>query len=137
MALERVVHQLRGVEELLAADDHLPFGLDARVTHEGYERVQDLGHAATESGRGKVQDLEALQLLRQLFDLLDQRPADEVRVVSQGLVTHAYGLKQGAAPLVVSPEETSHRAGCADGRGSLSPCRRLEPGRQAAMPAGR
>src|SRR3954453_20777367 len=107
MALERVVHQLRGVEELLAADDHLPFGLDPRVTHEGDEGVQDLGHAATESGRGQVQDLEALQLVRQLFDLLDQRPADEVRVVSQGLVSHPYGLKQGAAPLVASPTKAT------------------------------
>src|SRR3954463_10241591 len=107
MALERVVHQLRGVEELLAADDHLPLGLDARVTHEGDERVQDLGDAAAESGRRQMQDLEALQLVRQLFDLLDQRPADEVRVVSQGLVTHPYGLKQGAAPLVASAEKAT------------------------------
>ena len=30
MALERVVHQLRGVEELLAAVDHVPLGVQAR-----------------------------------------------------------------------------------------------------------
>src|SRR3954467_10693205 len=116
VALEGVVHQLGRVEELLAAAYHLPLGLDADVAHERYQRVEDLGNAAAERRRGQVEDLEALQLGRQLVDLLDQRTADEVRVVSQGLVTHPYGLKQGKTPLSREGTQTSR------------PCRRTALG---------
>jgi hypothetical protein len=44
--LERVVHQLRRVEELLTAEDDLPVGVDPDVAHERHERVEDLRDAA-------------------------------------------------------------------------------------------
>jgi hypothetical protein len=56
VALQGVVHELGRVEELLAPHHHLPLGLDPDVLHQGDERVEDLGHAAAERGRGDVQD---------------------------------------------------------------------------------
>jgi hypothetical protein len=91
--LERVVHQLRRVEELLASEDDLPVGVDARVAHERDERVEDLRDAASERGRREVEDPQTPQLLGHLADLLDQRPAREVRVVGKRLVPDSDRLK--------------------------------------------
>src|SRR4051794_22206154 len=109
MALEGVVHQLGGVEELLAAHDDLPLGLDADVAHERHERVEDLGHATAERGRREVEDLESLQLFGKLVDLLYEWATHEMRVVGQGLVAHSYGLQQGAAPFISSALQATHR----------------------------
>ena len=49
-ALERVVHELGRVEELLAAVDHLPLDVEADVAHQRHERVEDLRDAAAERG---------------------------------------------------------------------------------------
>ena len=51
VALQRVVHQLRRVEELLAAVDHLPLGVEPDVAHQRDQRVEDLRDAAAERGR--------------------------------------------------------------------------------------
>src|SRR5687767_10924378 len=93
--LKRVVHQLGRVEELLAAEDDLPVRVDADVAHQRNERVEDLRHAAAEGGRGEVEHLQPAQLLRHLADLLDQRPAREMRVVSKRLVPDPDRLKHG------------------------------------------
>ena len=50
-ALDGVVDGLRDVEEFVLAEDHLPLGLEARIPHERYERVEDLRDAAAERGR--------------------------------------------------------------------------------------
>ena len=80
------MHQLRRVEELLAPVDHLPLDVDADVAHQRDERVEDLRDAAAERRRREVEDALALQRLGELADLLDERPADDVRVVGERLV---------------------------------------------------
>ena len=98
VALERVVHELRRVEELLAPVDHLPLDLEPDVAHQRHERVEDLRHAAAERGRAEVHDAAALQRLGQLADLLDERAADDVGVVGEALVGRARRLEHGAKP---------------------------------------
>ena len=58
--------ELGRVEELLAPVDHLPLDLEPDVAHERHERVEDLRHAAAESGRGQVHDAPPLQRLGEL-----------------------------------------------------------------------
>src|SRR5690606_34866806 len=79
--------------ELLAADDHLPLGLDPHVAHERDERVEDLRHAPAERGGAEVEDLQPLQPLGELPDLGDERAADEVGVVREALVTDSDRLQ--------------------------------------------
>ena len=86
------MEQLRGVEELLAADHHLPLGLEPDVAHQRDERVEDLRDTPAERGRGEVQDPEPVELVGELADLLDQRTPNQVRVVGQGLMTNPYRL---------------------------------------------
>ena len=95
VALQRVVHQLRRVEELLAAVDHLPLDLEPDVAHQRHERVEDLRDAAAERGGRQVHDAPALQRLGELADLLDERAADDVRVVGEALVGEGDGLEHG------------------------------------------
>ena len=90
-ALQRVVHQLGRVEELLAPVDHLPLALEPDVAHQRHERVEDLRHPAAERGGRDVHDPRALQRLGQLADLLDQLAAADVRVVGERLVPTATG----------------------------------------------
>ncbi len=63
-ALERVVHELGRVEELLAPVDHLPLALQPDVAHQRHERVQDLRYPAAERGGGDVHDPAALSAAR-------------------------------------------------------------------------
>ena len=95
VALQRVVHELRRVEELLAPVDHLPLDLEPDVAHERHERVEDLRDAAAERGGGEVHDAPARQRLGQLAHLLDERAADDVRVVGEALVGEGDGLEHG------------------------------------------
>ena len=85
-ALQRVVHQLRRVEEFLAPVDHLPLALQAHVAHQRHQRVEDLRDAAPERRRRDVRHPAALQRLRELTDLVDQIPPADMRVVSECLV---------------------------------------------------
>ena len=64
VALERVVHLLGRVEELLAAVDDVPVGLEADVAHQRDERVEQLAHPAAERGRRDVRDAQALAAAR-------------------------------------------------------------------------
>ena len=83
VALEGVVQELGGVEELLLAEDHLPVGVEPDVAHQRHDRVEDLRDAAAEGGGADVEDTLPLQPLRELVDLLDQPPPDDVGVVRQ------------------------------------------------------
>ena len=94
VALEGVVHELRDVEELLAADDDLPLGLDARrrasaaPACRGSPTRRRRTRWPTGAGPAGPASGSASSL-----DLLDQRAADEMRVVGQALVTDAHRLK--------------------------------------------
>ena len=101
-ALQRVVHELRRVEELLAPVDDLPLAVQPDVLHQRDERVEDLGDAAAERGRRQVDDARALQRLGELADLLDQRPADDVRVVGEGLLADGDGLEHRSAEAIAT-----------------------------------
>src|SRR5205085_3385660 len=97
--LERVVHQLRDVVELLAPDHDLPVGLEAHVAHQRDERVEDLGDAAAEGGGGQMEHLEALKRLRQLANFLHERAADKMRAIRKALVAYGHRLQQTVTPL--------------------------------------
>jgi hypothetical protein len=97
VSLERVVEPLGDVVELLAAEHHLPLGLDPDILHQRDQGVEDLRYAAAEGGRGDVHHAQALEALRQLPDLGDQLAPREVRVVSEALVPYGNGLKHGGA----------------------------------------
>jgi hypothetical protein len=86
VALERVVHQLGDVEELLAAQDHPPVHVEPHVPHERDQRVEDLRHAAAEGGGAHVQHALALERAGEVPDLLDQPATHEVGVVGEGPV---------------------------------------------------
>ena len=92
-ALQRVVHQLRRVEELLAAVDHLPLDLEPDVAHQRHERVEDLRDAAAERRGRQVHDAPALQRLGELAHLLHEWAADDVRVVGEALAGEGDGLE--------------------------------------------
>jgi hypothetical protein len=96
--LEGVVHELRGVEELLAPVDDLPLDLEADVAHQRDQRVEDLRHPAAEGGGAELDNALALQRLGELSDLLDQRAADDVGVVGQALMGQRDGLKHFDEP---------------------------------------
>ena len=91
--------QLGDVVELLAAEHHLPLGVDADVVHQRDQRVEDLRDPAAERRGGEVQDLQPLELGGQLADLLDQRLARHVRVVGQALVADRDRLQHQASSL--------------------------------------
>ncbi|UUY04621.1 hypothetical protein LRS13_03540 [Svornostia abyssi] len=108
VALQRVVHELRRVEELLAAVDDLPLGLQAHVVHERDERVEDLRDAAAERGRRQMHHARALQRLGELVDLLDQVAAADVGVVGELLRADGDGLEH-------EPDPTPRPGGRSDG----------------------
>ena len=120
-ALERVVHQLGRVEELLAPVDHLPLAVQAHVAHQRHERVEDLRDAAAERGRRDVHDPLALQRLGQLADFGDQLPAADVRVVGERLVgrRRRAGARGGTIPDLARGPARIVRLDA--GRGSLRP----------------
>ena len=64
IALQRVVQELGGVEELLLAEDHVPVGVEADVAHQRHDRVEDLRDAAAEGGGADVEDALALRAAR-------------------------------------------------------------------------
>ena len=110
-ALQRVVHQLGRVEELLAPVDHLPLAVEPDVAHQRHERVEDLRDAAAERGRGDVHHPLALQRLGQLADFGDQLPPADVRVVGERLVAYGDGLEHAAARyLTACASSSTHRA---------------------------
>jgi hypothetical protein len=77
------VHDLGGVEELLATVDHVPLGHEPDVDHQRDERVEDLRDTPAERGRRDVQDPLAGKPLGALQDLLDERPPDDARVIGE------------------------------------------------------
>src|SRR5262249_39107842 len=108
-SLERVVHELGRVEELLTPVDNMPLALQTHVAHQGHERVEDLGDATAERGRRDVDDPRALERLGELADLSDQlRPAD-VGVVGKRFACYCDGLEHGA--------RTISNVVCVDSRG--------------------
>ena len=82
-ALQRVVHQLGRVEELLAPVDDLPLGVEPDVLHQRDERVEDLADAAAERGGGDMHDpAPSSGAASSLTSSIRSRPHD-VRVVGE------------------------------------------------------
>ena len=120
------MHHLGRVEELLAAVDHVPLAVQPDVDHQRHQRVQDLRDAAAERGRRDVQDPLALQPLGALADLVDQRPADDARVIGEVLVADGDGLEHGRGLAATRPARRR-----ADAR-RLAHARRLRVARSPA-----
>ncbi len=95
IALEGVVDRLRRREELVAAVDDPPLGVQARVAHQRHERVVDLGHPAAERGRGQVHEPLAREGLRQPADLLHQAAGRDRRVIDERLLSDVDELQHG------------------------------------------
>ena len=102
-ALQRVVHQLRRVEELLAPVDDLPLGVEADVAHQRHERVEDLRHAAAERGRRDVDDAQALERLGERADLLDSGRPTSACSRRGYLCADVDGLEHAAEPTDARP----------------------------------
>src|SRR5262249_18035175 len=85
-ALEGFVNRLRGPEDLAGARDDPPLGVQAGVSHQRDERVENLRHAAAEGRRREVQDTLALDLSREPPYLLHQAARRDRPVIEQGLV---------------------------------------------------
>jgi hypothetical protein len=79
-ALQRVVQGLRRAEELGAAAQHLPVGVQAEVAQQGDRGAQQLGDAAAIGGRVDVQDARAAQRPRLLAQRLEDRPRDDLLI---------------------------------------------------------
>ena len=103
VALQGVVHQLGDVEELLAAEDHLPVGVEADVAHQRHERVEDLRDAAAERGGAHVQHPLARERLGQLADLLDQATA------RRGACSRPATVDQGRRPASMCRQHSGAR----------------------------
>jgi hypothetical protein len=73
--------------------DHTPLGVEPGVAHERDERVEDLGHPASESGRGKMQHALAGERLCERPQLFHEATARDRRVVGKGLVADVYLLQ--------------------------------------------
>jgi hypothetical protein len=121
VALERVVHQLGDVEELLPAEDHAPVDVEADVAHERHQGVEDLRDPPAERGRADVQDALALEGCGKVADLLDQPAAGEMGVVGEGPVAEPDILEHGGN--IAAGEPGRLRGACA----RAARCRRRAP----------
>ena len=81
-------------EELVAAVDHLPLGLDAEVAEQRDVRREQLGDAAAVRGRVHVQHPRAAQRRGQLADPLERSRLDGVLVVVEVLVEQRHTFEQ-------------------------------------------
>ncbi len=81
--LERVVHRLGDGEELVAAVDDLPLGVDPEALQERHVRGQQLGDAAPVRGGVDVQDPGAPKGLGESTDALDGLGPGDLFVVTQ------------------------------------------------------
>ena len=81
VALQGVVDRLRHGEELVRPADDAPLDLEAGILHERHERVLDLGHAASESGRRQLEHAGARERLCESEDLVHQAAGRDGRVV--------------------------------------------------------
>lgn len=59
-SLERVMQMLGYLEKPMVAENDLPLGLQAHRLHEGGEKGEQFGYAASPSGRVYVQHPQAL-----------------------------------------------------------------------------
>ncbi len=91
-ALQGVVEALGDVEERLRPEHDIPFGLQAGIPHQRYERVQDLGDPATEARRADVQDPLPPQALPEGHYLIVELPADYAAIIGERFVAGVYTL---------------------------------------------
>ena len=93
-ALQRVVDVLGDGEELVAAVDDLPLGLDPEVAQQGNVGREQLGDAAAVRGRVHVEHPGAAQRRGQLPDPLEGPGLDGVLVVVEMLVEQRHTFEQ-------------------------------------------
>jgi hypothetical protein len=97
--LQGVMDRLRDVVELLGAGDDAPLDLEARVLHQGNERVVDLGNAAAECRRRQVHDTLSCKRLGKPADFVHQSPRRDGRVIRKGLMSDVDELEHGLGAL--------------------------------------
>ena len=93
-ALQRVVDVLGDAEELVAAVDHLPLGLDAEVAQQRDVGREQLGDAAAVRGRVHVEHSLARERRRELPNSLERSGFDRVCVVVEVLVEQRHAFEQ-------------------------------------------
>ena len=104
VALQRVVHLLRDVEELVAAVHDLPVGLQAGVVHQRHEAVEDLRDPAAEAGGVDVEHPLALERPRERPDVGHQVAGHDAVVVGQRLMADVDAADHAGPPCgVTSP----------------------------------
>ena len=100
-ALQRVVHLLRDAEELVAAVDHLPLGLDAEIAQQRDVGGEQLGDAAAVRGGVHVQDPGTGERRGGGADALDRLVARDLAVVVEVLLQEwdafEHGIPRGTA----------------------------------------
>ncbi len=94
-ALQRVVHGLGDAEELVAAVDHLPLGLEADIAGERDVGREQFGDAAAVRGGVHVEDAGAWQRLGELADAFDRPGLDDALVVVEVLVEQRNTFEHG------------------------------------------
>ena len=95
-ALQRVVHRLGDGEELVAAVNHLPFGIDADGLQQGDVGREQLGDPTAVRSGIHVQHTFALQGSGQLADTFESPGLDDLGVVVEILVEQGDAFEQGA-----------------------------------------
>ncbi len=99
MPLEGVVHRLRHTEELIAARDDLPVGVEPKVPHERRHGGEDFGDASAVRRRVDVQHPRTRERSRILANCLDHPWKDNGAVGLEGLRSEFDGSKHGARRL--------------------------------------
>ena len=89
------MHGLGDGEELVAAVDHLPVGVDADAAQQRDVGGEQLGDAAAVGGGVDVEDPGALQRLGQRPDAVDRLDADDARVVAEVLLEQRDAFEHG------------------------------------------
>ena len=93
-ALERVVDLLRDAEELVAAVDHLPLGVDPEILEQRDVCREELGDPAAVRGRVHVEHSLTAKWRGQLANPLERIGPDRGFVVVEVLVEQRYTFEQ-------------------------------------------
>ena len=108
-ALQRVVDRLGHREELVAAVDDLPLGLDPEAAQERDVGGEQLGDAAAVRGGVDVEDPGTPEGLGERTDALDRLDAGDLFVVSQLLLQQRDALEHVEVPRVGSGTSSIYR----------------------------
>src|ERR1041385_8203551 len=82
-AMQRVVKAFRDFEEVVAAGNDLPLGVNFQFIHQWNKAIEDFGDAAAYGGRAHHLDRFPLQLPREKVEFIEFGAADDGLVVIQ------------------------------------------------------